>query len=117
MRALANVREMALLYLEDSERDGCHRAAGYLEQLHNRARVTAAVVLAAGHQVSASFRNYEFCVSRHLRLQCEAAIVAGDHRWITETAPQFRQRPRFFYLESGRTTPYAPSDSSTESDL
>ena len=112
-----NVREMALLYLEDSERDGCQRAAEYLEQLHNRARVTAAVVLAAGHQMSDSFRNYEACVSRHLRLQCEAAIVAGDHRWITDTAPQFRRHPRFFYLESACTTPYAPSDSSTDGFL
>ena len=110
------VRERALLYLEDSERDGCKRAAAFLEQLSSKAREKAAVFFAAGNDVSYSFRTYQDCTSRHLRLQCEAAIVAGDHFWITHSAPVLRRRPRFFYKESGCTTPYAPSDSTSESD-
>ena len=111
------VREQALLYLEDSERDDCQRVAQYLQRLKNRARMASAEFFAAGHEESVAFREYQHFCSRHIKLQCEAAIVAGDHRWLTQSAPENCQKPRFFYLECGSTTPYAPSDSHSDSDF
>ena len=62
----------------------------FLEQLSSKAREKAAVFLAAGNDVYSSIRTYQACTSRHLRLQCEAAIVAGDHFWIKHSAPLIR---------------------------
>ena len=48
--------------------------------------------------------------SRHLRRQCEAAIVAHDTKWLWEDPPSV-SRPRHFYPERAPETPRPPEDS------
>ena len=110
------VREIALLFLEDSQRYGCQRAEQYLDRLTQKAQVAAANFFTTGHEQSDAFRDYQNCCSRHVRLQCEAAILAGDHRWLMHSPPASRHTPRFFDLKSAPETPYAPTDSDSAGD-
>ena len=94
------IRQEALLCLEDCHYSGYKPAKQFLVDLEERARAVQVRWQNAGCPAAPTHVYTEYqagaCQRGHVLLQCHAALLAGDYVWAELTPPEVRWPRRFF---------------------